>query len=233
MGGDSNPRYLAVNTLSRRAQSTTLPPILDPRLAGACKTTPPISRSGIVARKRRSSKGDVRFAEKRSAMAALLRKNTGPLLRRDVPPVRSKCDTQCAMSHIRCFAKFPHSAVRQLLRTSQTPGLGRAFAVGPTTFPDSTPTHMAKILGIDLGTTNSCMAVMEGGEPIVLENSEGARTTPCVVAFTKNGERARRPGGQTAGGHQSARTPFSRSSASWGASSTKCRANCTACLTKS
>ena len=48
---------------------------------------------------------------------------------------------------------------------------------------------MAKILGIDLGTTNSCMAVMEGGEPTVLENSEGARTTPSVVAFTKSGER--------------------------------------------
>lgn len=48
---------------------------------------------------------------------------------------------------------------------------------------------MAKILGIDLGTTNSCMAVMEGGEPTVLENSEGKRTTPSVVAFTKNGER--------------------------------------------
>ena len=48
---------------------------------------------------------------------------------------------------------------------------------------------MSKILGIDLGTTNSCMAVMEGGEPTVLENSEGARTTPSVVAFAKNGER--------------------------------------------
>src|SRR5438128_11452976 len=48
---------------------------------------------------------------------------------------------------------------------------------------------MAKILGIDLGTTNSCMAVMEGGDPVVLENSEGARTTPSVVAFTKSGER--------------------------------------------
>jgi len=48
---------------------------------------------------------------------------------------------------------------------------------------------MAKILGIDLGTTNSCMAVMEGGEATVLENSEGARTTPSVVAFTKGGER--------------------------------------------
>jgi molecular chaperone DnaK len=48
---------------------------------------------------------------------------------------------------------------------------------------------MSKVLGIDLGTTNSCMAVMEGGEPVVLENSEGKRTTPSVVAFTKTGER--------------------------------------------
>jgi len=48
---------------------------------------------------------------------------------------------------------------------------------------------MAKILGIDLGTTNSCMAVMDGGDPLVLENSEGKRTTPSVVAFAKNGER--------------------------------------------
>jgi len=48
---------------------------------------------------------------------------------------------------------------------------------------------MAKVIGIDLGTTNSCMAVMEGGEPMVLENSEGRRVTPSVVAFTKTGER--------------------------------------------
>lgn len=48
---------------------------------------------------------------------------------------------------------------------------------------------MSKILGIDLGTTNSCMAILDGGEPQVLENSEGARTTPSVVAFTKSGER--------------------------------------------
>src|SRR5208337_1965868 len=48
---------------------------------------------------------------------------------------------------------------------------------------------MAKVLGIDLGTTNSCMAVMEGGEPVVVPNAEGGRTTPSVVAFTKGGER--------------------------------------------
>src|SRR5687767_14511383 len=48
---------------------------------------------------------------------------------------------------------------------------------------------MPKVLGIDLGTTNSCMSVMEAGEPLVLENSEGKRTTPSVVAFTKTGER--------------------------------------------
>src|SRR5210317_1847797 len=48
---------------------------------------------------------------------------------------------------------------------------------------------MSKVLGIDLGTTNSCMAVMEGGEPVVIPNSEGTRTTPSMVGFAKNGER--------------------------------------------
>ncbi|MBL7076907.1 MAG: molecular chaperone DnaK [Kiritimatiellae bacterium] len=48
---------------------------------------------------------------------------------------------------------------------------------------------MSKVLGIDLGTTNSCMAVMEGGEPVVVPNAEGQRTTPSIVAFAKNGER--------------------------------------------
>ncbi len=48
---------------------------------------------------------------------------------------------------------------------------------------------MSKVIGIDLGTTNSVVAVMEGGEPVVIPNAEGSRLTPSVVGFSKNGER--------------------------------------------
>ena len=67
---------------------------------------------------------------------------------------------------------------------------------------------MAKTIGIDLGTTNSCMAVLEGGEPTVIENAEGGRCTPSVVAFTQSGERLV-SFRQAAGGDEPSNTVFS------------------------
>ena len=61
---------------------------------------------------------------------------------------------------------------------------------------------MSKIIGIDLGTTNSVVAVMEGGEPVVITNSEGGRTTPSVVAFTKDGNRLVGQVAKASGGDQ-------------------------------
>ena len=61
---------------------------------------------------------------------------------------------------------------------------------------------MSKIIGIDLGTTNSCVAVMEGGEPVVIPNAEGARTTPSVVGFHQDRRASGRPGCKASGYHQ-------------------------------
>ena len=61
---------------------------------------------------------------------------------------------------------------------------------------------MSKIIGIDLGTTNSVVAVMQGGEPVVIPNQEGARTTPSVVAITKSWRTIGGPGGKAPGDHE-------------------------------
>ena len=86
---------------------------------------------------------------------------------------------------------------------------------------------MAKVLGIDLGTTNSCMSIMEGGDPVVLENSEGARTTPSIVAFAKNGERLVGQAAKRQAVTNPANTIF-QSNASWAGSSMKCAKRSTA-----
>ena len=90
----------------------------------------------------------------------------------------------------------------------------------------------SKIIGIDLGTTNSVVAVMEGGDPVVIPNAEGGRTTPSVVAFTKDGERLV---GQVAKRQAvtNPERPSSRSSGSWGAAGTRLSKRPSACPTRS
>jgi molecular chaperone DnaK len=80
---------------------------------------------------------------------------------------------------------------------------------------------VSKIIGIDLGTTNSVVAVMEGGEPTVIPNTEGGRTTPSVVGFTKEGERLVGQVAKRQAVTNPRRTPSTRSSASWGGATTR------------
>ena len=61
---------------------------------------------------------------------------------------------------------------------------------------------MSKIIGIDLGTTNSVVSVMEGGQPVVIPNQEGGRTTPSVVGFAKSGRTSRRTSGETSSSYE-------------------------------
>ena len=89
---------------------------------------------------------------------------------------------------------------------------------------------MGKIIGIDLGTTNSCVSVFEGNEPVVITNSEGKRTTPSIVAFVEGGERKVGEPAKRQAVTNPKRTIYS-SSASWAKPTTRYRRKSRACPT--
>lgn len=90
---------------------------------------------------------------------------------------------------------------------------------------------MGKIIGIDLGTTNSCVAVFEGNEPVVIANSEGKRTTPSVVAFVDGGERKIGDPAKRQAITNPTRT-VSPSNVSWAKTGTRCRKKSAVCPIK-
>src|SRR5688572_19835116 len=88
----------------------------------------------------------------------------------------------------------PTAAAARAVRTTVHVTAGTSWGTIPAlrqliSFIIKRPTMADKVIGIDLGTTNSVVAVMEGGDPVVIPNAEGGRTTPSVVGFTKDGER--------------------------------------------